>query len=87
VWSAVLISVFSAFLFCIIYWAIRDAKERKGSKVLAVILALLFFPLGLCIWLIIRPKIKPFDFAQYKKLHKKQMTENTKTQQGGAHDS
>lgn len=44
-------------LWMAIKWAIDDAKERQGSPVLAVILVLLFFPLGLLLWLMIRPNI------------------------------
>ena len=70
VWTVVLFVVPIALLYCAIKWACGDADERRGSKFLAVILILLFFPLGLFVWLLIRPKRKEFDFAQYKADHK-----------------
>ncbi len=77
VWTIVLLVVPLGLLYCVIKWACDDAHERNGSKMLAVVLVLLFFPLGLFIWLLIRPKRKEFDFAQYKADHP-QKFENTK---------
>lgn len=71
VWTVVLIVVPLALVYCAVKWVSEDAEERHGSKVLAVILVLLFFPLGLFVWLLIRPKRKEFDFSRYKEEHKR----------------
>jgi len=81
VWTVVLLVVPLAFLYCANKWARDDAEERKGSIILATILMLLFFPLGLFVWLLIRPKRKEFDFARYKAEHKPdKLGENTAEQ-------
>jgi hypothetical protein len=46
-----------ALLWMGLVWAITDAKERNGSQWLAVILVFFAFPIGLLIWLMVRPRI------------------------------
>ncbi|MGB0991115.1 MAG: hypothetical protein ACPG32_01440 [Akkermansiaceae bacterium] len=54
------------FVVCGVRWACEDAESRGMSKVVAVILVVLFFPFGWLFWLIMRPKQKEFDFELYK---------------------
>ena len=79
VWAVVALVVPLALIYCAVKWACGDADERQGSKVLAVILVLLFFPLGLFVWLLIRPKKEDFDFARYKAEHKLDSSEKNQS--------
>ena len=38
-----------------LHWAINDARERGGEPIIAVILTFTLFPIGLLVWLMIRP--------------------------------
>lgn len=53
-----------AFLFLVGRWGWQDARERGSSKAMAFVAAALVvsgFPLGLAIWLCLRPKGSRFD--------------------------
>jgi type IV secretory pathway TrbL component len=41
------------------WWAIRDATLRRKSPVLVLIAVVGFFPLGLILWLLLRPPYLP----------------------------
>jgi len=57
-------------------WAREDAEARGASKIVSVILVVLFFPLGWALWLIIRPKKKEFNFEAYKSQHSKNRSQS-----------
>jgi hypothetical protein len=47
-----------ATLFYSIWACARDARRRGKSALLVAALIILFFPIGLIIWLLVRPPIK-----------------------------
>ena len=52
-------------------WAcVRDARRRGKSPLLVAALVILFFPLGLIVWLLVRPPIaempKPFRLDDHR---------------------
>ena len=56
-----LLAVPLATIWLGIKWAIDDANARGGSRVLAVFLVVVLFPVGILIWVSIRPGLKnPF---------------------------
>ena len=58
-------------LVAILVWGYLDGKHRGKNPYLVVCL-LVFFPLGLIIWLLFRPEMeektseKPFDITDYR---------------------
>ncbi len=66
IFGAILCLVPILFVVFAARWACEDAEARGMSKVVPVILVVLFFPIGLAFWLLMRPKKKEFDFKLYK---------------------
>ncbi len=46
-------------VFAIAIWAFRDARRRGYSGLLIAILVFWTFPLGIILWLILRPELLP----------------------------
>ncbi len=51
------LATFIAYIFCII-WGYRDAEARGKPGILVAFLILLQWPVGMIIWLLIRPAHK-----------------------------
>ena len=60
VYTIIILTIPVLFIIFATRWACEDAEERGMSKIVSVILVVLFFPLGWVFWLIMRPKKKAF---------------------------
>jgi hypothetical protein len=59
--AAVLLAVvFALVLGGYLLWAVGDARRRGKSALLVLIAVVLFFPLGLVVWLLVRPPVRPW---------------------------
>jgi hypothetical protein len=57
-YDAEVVAICAAFLASLVYaiWACaRDARRRGRSPVVVALMVILFFPIGLVIWLAVRP--------------------------------
>ena len=66
VFTIIFLSVPVLFYYFAVRWACEDAEARNMSKVVAVVLVVVFFPIGWLFWLVMRPKKREFDFELYK---------------------
>ena len=78
VFTIIILTIPVLFIIYASRWACEDAEERGMSKIVSVILVVMFFPLGWVFWLIMRPKKKAFDFQLYKYEHSRGRTRNEK---------
>lgn len=67
-WLAALV-----FPFLLAWWSVIDAARRNKSPLLVALCVVLFFPIGLIVWLLFRPEPilpenqrRPFDLQDYR---------------------